>query len=151
MCLIDPPLSDANRREVRRGGIEPPPALQLGSESLGLSADSRMRGDSATRLRSNAAPHHTLYFLIELIIISTPSIAETLSTPPIEAATDAITVTLAPKLQAAGNFVQHNIQARQKTWGQAEPSSHSRRAREKYSSRWAECSTIVLQYVISYD
>jgi hypothetical protein len=83
---------------VRRGGIEPPPALQLGSESLGLSADSRMGGDSATRLRSNAAPHHTLYFLIELIIISTPSIAETLSTPPIEAATDAITVTLAPKL-----------------------------------------------------
>jgi hypothetical protein len=68
-----------------------------------------MGGDSATRLRSNAAPHHTLYFLIELIIISTPSIAETLSTPPIEAATDAITVTLAPKLQATGSFVQHNI------------------------------------------
>lgn len=69
-----------------------------------------MGGDSATRLRSNAAPHHTLYFLIELIIISTPSIAETLSTPPIEAATDAITVTLAPKLQATGNFVQRSIQ-----------------------------------------
>jgi hypothetical protein len=34
--------------------------------------------------------------LIELIIISTPSIAETL-TLPIEPATDAITVTLAPK------------------------------------------------------
>jgi hypothetical protein len=58
-----------------------------------------MRGDSATRLRSNAAPHHTLYFLIEFIIISTPTVAETLSTPPIEAATDAITVTLAPKLK----------------------------------------------------
>jgi len=69
-----------------------------------------MGGDSATRLRSNAAPHHTLYFLIELIIISTPSIAETLSTPPIEAATDAITVTLAPKLKPTGKFVQHNIQ-----------------------------------------
>lgn len=73
-----------------------------------------MGGDSATRLRSNAAPHHTLYFLIELII-STPSIAETLSTPPIEAATDAITVTLAPKLQAAENFVQHNIQKKMGT------------------------------------
>ena len=96
---------------VRRGGLEPPPALQLGSDSLGLSADSRMGGDSATWLRSNAAPHHTLYFLIELIIISTPSIAETLSTPPIEAATDAITVTLAPKLEATGNFVQLNTQA----------------------------------------
>jgi len=43
-----------------------------------------------------------LYFLIELIIISTPSIAETLSTPPIEATTDAITVTLAPKLAYEG-------------------------------------------------
>ena len=68
-----------------------------------------MGEDPATRLRSNAAPHHTLYFLTELIIISTPSIAETLSTPPIEAATDAITVTLAPKLQATGSFVQHSI------------------------------------------
>jgi hypothetical protein len=68
-----------------------------------------MGGDSATWLRSNAAPHHTLYFLIELTIISPPSIAETLSTPPIEAATDAVTVTLAPKLQATGNLVQHNI------------------------------------------
>jgi hypothetical protein len=106
--LIDP-HKGRKWTEVRRGGIEPPPALQLGSESLGLSADSRMGGDSATRLRSNAAPHHTLYFLIELIIISTPIIAETLSTPPIEAATDAITVTLAPKLQATGSFVQHNI------------------------------------------
>ena len=84
---------------MRRGGIEPPPALQLGSESLGLSANSRMGGDSATRLRSNAAPHQTLFaFLIELIIINAPNTAETLSTPPIEAATDAITVTLAPKL-----------------------------------------------------
>jgi hypothetical protein len=89
---------------VRRGGIERPPGLQLGSESLGLSADSRMGGDSATRLHSNAAPHHTLYFLIELIIISTASIAETLSTPPIEATTDAITVTLAPKLKLQTPF-----------------------------------------------
>ena len=77
-----------------------------------------MGGDSATRLRSNAAPHHTLHFLIELIINTAPNTAETLSTPPIEAAADAITVTLAPKLQATGNFVQHNIQARQEGQGQ---------------------------------
>jgi hypothetical protein len=39
-----------------------------------------------------------LYFLIEISIVSPPSIAETLSTPPIEAATDAITVTFAPNV-----------------------------------------------------
>lgn len=48
-------------------------------------------------LRSNAAPHQTPVFLLIELFISTP-IAARLTTPPIEAATDAITVTLSPKV-----------------------------------------------------
>ena len=49
-------------------------------------------------LRSNATPHQTLALLAIERFMSAPPIAKSPTTPPIEAATDATTVTFNPKV-----------------------------------------------------
>jgi hypothetical protein len=69
----------------------------------------------APALRSSVTPHHTLMYSLIEFVINTPkkilAAKEMPTTPPNEAATEAITVTFNPKLEKFGsdsgyNFVQ---------------------------------------------